>query len=323
MTKIILMGCGNVGSRHLQALAKLSYDIDVDIVEPNKESQKIAKSRLNEISYDESNHNFFWHENINDLQNESDLVIDATLSIGRVDRLIQLLKQGHSRFLIEKMVCQSVDEYKLLLDSMKDFNAKGWVNTNPRCFKSYQKIKKHLNNSETLHFSVLASETAGLGTNAIHYIDLFSWLSNDYKIKLNGDFLMNKLLPNKRGESLKEFAGSIIGSVDSGSFLAISFLPTYNGPVVVNISGSTNHFIIDETNEKIVALNKKVDDEWEFKFEHVSDLTTTIIKDILDKGKCMLPTLEDSFYAHAELFRVFNTHIKKLLNYDLKLCPIT
>ena len=321
--KLVLVGCGNVGSRHLQALAKLPYDIVVDVVEPNKNSQLLAKSRLNEISYDKSNHDFFWHENINELTDESDLVIDATLSVGRVDRLNQLLKQGHLRFLIEKMVCQSIHEYELLLNSMKNFNAKGWVNTNPRCFKSYQKIKKYLNNSGTIRFSVLASESVGFGTNAIHYIDLFSWLSNDYEIKLNGDFLMNKLLPNKRGESLKEFTGSIIGSVDNGSFLTISFLPSYDGPVIVNISGNNNHFIIDETNEKILVLNEKEGNDWEFKFEHVSTLTTMIVKDILDRDTCLLPTLQDSFYAHAELFRVFNTHIKKLLNYDLKLCPIT
>ena len=45
--RIILVGCGNIGSRHLQAIAKLSYDIQVDIVEPNNDAVSLAKTRLN------------------------------------------------------------------------------------------------------------------------------------------------------------------------------------------------------------------------------------------------------------------------------------
>jgi len=36
--RVILIGCGNIGSRHLQALAKLEYDLSVDIVEPSIEA---------------------------------------------------------------------------------------------------------------------------------------------------------------------------------------------------------------------------------------------------------------------------------------------
>jgi len=51
--RICLIGCGNVGSRHLQAIAKLPYDIQIDVVEPQSESKKIAISRLDEIEFDE------------------------------------------------------------------------------------------------------------------------------------------------------------------------------------------------------------------------------------------------------------------------------
>ena len=52
--KIILVGCGNVGSRHLQAIVKLRYPISIEIIEPNLKAQTIAKSRLNEIKYNKS-----------------------------------------------------------------------------------------------------------------------------------------------------------------------------------------------------------------------------------------------------------------------------
>jgi len=291
-------------------------------VEPNKDAQTLAKSRLNEIQYNKKTHNFFWYESLVPLT-KSDVVIISTLSVGRVSLIERLLDLGHSRFLIEKMVCQSVEEYTLLISKMKKFNGKGWVNTTPRCFDSYRKIKNYLGSPNTIHLSVLANSDVGLGTNAIHYIDLFCWLAEDYKISLNGEFLLNTLLPNKRGKDFKEFSGTLVGSLGNGSFLSMTFVPSYTGGLIVNISGNTGNFVIDETNEKIALLNSKASDNLTFKYEHVSSLSTRIIQDILEMDNCSLPDLSDSFYAHSELFRVFNSHIGKMLKQEMKLCPIT
>lgn len=320
--KIILVGCGNIGSRHLQALVKLPYDTEIHIVEPSKESKKLAQSRLDEVLYDKKNHIFFWHESIKELENKSDIVIVATPSVGRVNLINQLLELGHLRFLIEKVVCQSEEEYLYLLNRMKVYNAKGWVHTPKRCFKSYQKIKELLSDSNGVSLSVLATNY-GLGSNAIHYIDLFSWLNDDYKIKLDGQFLLNELLPNKRGDNFKEFVGTITGSLTNGSFLSLSFLPSPFTMVLVNIDGKNMHFVIDETRETIQFFKGMQIKQDKFEYEHVSNLTTAIIDEILQNDSCSLPTLDDSFHGHLEIFRVLNTHLKKILNEDVKLCPIT
>ena len=47
------------------------------------------------------------------------------------------------------------------------------------------------------------------------------------------------------------------------------------------------------------------------------------ILDILKNKSCLLPTIEDSCYLHFELFRIFNNHIFKHLNYKVQKCPIT
>ena len=144
--KILIVGCGNIGSRHLQALTKLNGNVTVDIVEHDSNSIKLAKSRLDEAGYDKKYFKFNWHKNFQTLDGYSDLVIVATLSKDRVKLIEKLLKIGYSRFLIEKLVCQSTSEYKYLLKIMKKFNAKGWVNTRCRYFKSYQKIKQFFKN---------------------------------------------------------------------------------------------------------------------------------------------------------------------------------
>jgi len=321
--KITLIGCGNVGSRHLQALAKLPFDIDVKIVEPNKDAQDLAKARLNEVQKKNTNNKFSWYDSIKELSDSSDFAIVATTAVGRVKILNELLELGENKFLVEKMVCQSTNEYDSLLTKMKHFKAKGWVNTNLRYFESWQNIRKYFEDSEFIHLSVIESNLSPLGTNAIHYIDLFSFLTNDYNIKLNGDFLLNKLYPNKRGKHLKEFAGSIVGSCNNGSSLAMTFIPDCDLPNILNIAGNHKHLMIDELNEKMFDLANRNDLKVQFKFEHPSSLTTKIASDIIEKDDCNLTTIENSYPLHAELFRILNEHIKKLTNEDVKLCPIT
>ena len=69
---------------------------------------------------------------------------------------------------------------------MEKHGAKGWVNTNYRYFKGYKKIKKLLEGQEIIKLSIFTHSKNGLATNSIHFIDLFSWMTEDTKIKLDG-----------------------------------------------------------------------------------------------------------------------------------------
>jgi hypothetical protein len=322
MKKICLIGCGNVGSRHLQAIAKLPFSINVDIVEPNLESQELGKKRLEEIEYDKSDI-FTWYQDIEKLNNIPDLTIVATTATGRADLLCNLVDLGHSRFLVEKMVCQSDIEYNKIITKFHEKNAKGWVNTNPRCFSSYQRLKRYFRDSDKIHFSVSASNVSALGTNTIHYMDLFSFFTNDYNIKLNGDFLLDEIFPNKRGSHLMEFAGTVIGKINDGSSISMSFLPSEKNPTIVNIIGKNKHFLIDETNQKKIDMIGNQDEQDDFIYEYASSITTKIAQNILEKDDSDLTTLENSQVLHKEIFRIFNQHIKKNTGKNMELCPIT
>tara|TARA_B110000438_G_scaffold291389_1_gene328275 strand:- start:6088 stop:7086 length:999 start_codon:yes stop_codon:yes gene_type:complete len=321
--KITLIGCGVVGSRHLQALVKMSQNTTVYVVEPNKKSQNLGKKRLKEISYNKQKHSIFWFNSLTELSKESDVTIIATHASGRVDLIKKLLKKGHRRFLIEKFVCQSTNEYNDLLASMKKFRSKGWVNTNLQCFEGYRRIKKCFKPNETISLSVLTNSKFGLSTQSIHYLALFTWLTDNNKIKLDGKYLKKELLPNKRSKSFKEFQGTLIGVNNNNSFLKLTFMPSFENSLIVKISGDNMHFILDELHNKISVFNEKKSKKWNFEFEHVSTLTTKIIQDILKNDDCSLPSLQDSYNSHSELFRIFNSHLKKNFNKDFELCPIT
>ena len=323
MTRICLVGCGNVGSRHLQAIIKIPQRLQIDIIEPSLQARKIAKSRVQEIDPDENKHEYSWHTDLKEVEGPSDVTIVATISVGRGIILQNLLEKGHQRFLIEKFVCQSEQDYKNIISKFEQKNAKGWVNTNPRCFDSYKKLKNYFDDSQVIHFSVTSSNISALATNSIHYLDLFSYFIDDYNIFLNGDFLIDKLFPNKRGEDLVEFAGTLLAKNKNGSTFSMTFLPAEKLPTIVNIVGIDKHVMIDETNEKVYDIVNPRNEKFDFKYEYASDITTKIILGILEKDTCNLTGLKESFLLHKEIFRVFNAHIKKISGNEVDLCPIT
>ena len=53
MKKIALIGAGQLGSRHLQGLAKSDLEISIEVVEPFEVSRNTAKQRFEEIPTNE------------------------------------------------------------------------------------------------------------------------------------------------------------------------------------------------------------------------------------------------------------------------------
>lgn len=319
MKQILLVGCGNIGSRHLQSLAKMKIKLTIQIIEPNKISQQIGKKRLAEIK-NISKHKISWLENIEDAYDGGNFAIIATQASGRYDLIKKLLKKNYKKFLIEKMVCQSSKEYQKLLHEFKKYNAKAWVNTSRRYFQSYQKIKQKLSKQEVFHFFITGGNM-GLGSNAIHYLDLFQWFLNQETIFLNGDFLSKEIYENKRGKDLLEFGGTILGKTNNGSTINVTFLPLEHVPLTIEICSNESCILINETHSYIIdyITNKKS----KFTIEFQSNLTNKIVYDILTTGTSKLPSIEESYFIHTEIFRIFLKHLKKFRQKTLTKCPIT
>ena len=320
MTKnIVLVGCGNIGSRHIQALTKLPFKITLHLVEPSLESQNLTKSRLDEISLDNIDE-LVWHTSIEEPIPKSDLTIIATQSIGRADLIKNLLENGHSRFLIEKIVCQSTEEYNSLNSKFQEFDAKGWINTNRRYMEPYRQLKDSIKD-ESFYMYILAGDV-GLGSNAYHFVDLFSWFSNEENISINGDLLDKKIIFSKRGNNLLEFSGTLTCKNKKSSSM-ISFLSSVNTPVILGFVTNENHIVINETEKKIISIYGNLSLSDNFEMANVSNSTTQIVNSILIKDECDLPQLNFGLNAHKELFDIFNKHILLCNGNESKLCPIS
>ena len=112
--------------------------------------------------------------------------------------------------------------------------------------------------------------------------------------------------------------------VNQHGLVSLTFLPLEKQEISIQIYGDGKSIKIDELENDAHIFNQKGKNKLEFKFGHTSELTTQIIEDIFSKNNCLLPTLEDqSRQIHTELFRIFNQHIKNILNKEVKVCPIT
>jgi len=83
---------------------------------------------------------------------------------------------------------------------------------------------------------------------------------------------------------------------------------------------------IDEGNGRALLASKEAHWKWEeYEFETIptSRLTTQIAQEIFASDDCHLPTLQQSYIVHTELFRIFNNHIHTINGELPTLCPIT
>ena len=108
MKNVFIIGAGQLGSRHLQALKSAQNSLNIYVIDPNLESLDIAKERYesipsinrNKVSYCKSLNNVNCKEKI-------DIVIIATSSNIRKDVTFDLLNKFEVKTIIfEKILFQ-------------------------------------------------------------------------------------------------------------------------------------------------------------------------------------------------------------------------
>src|SRR3989344_1898284 len=82
MVAIMIIGAGNIGSRHLQALARVPQPLAITVIDPSPESLKIAQKRFEEIPQ-AAPHHIQYQAAIPEAAGAIDIAIIATTSSHR------------------------------------------------------------------------------------------------------------------------------------------------------------------------------------------------------------------------------------------------
>lgn len=324
MKKIALIGAGQLGSRHLQSLAKSNINISIEVVEPFEGSRNTAKQRFEEIPSNNKIEKINFYENIFQLSDKLDLVIVATNADVRYKVVKELLENKNvNNLILEKVLFQRIEEYYKIEELINSTKTQCWVNHPRRMFPFYKSLKEQLSNVNQIHFSVSAGAW-GLGCNGLHFIDCFTYLSDNQNIELDAKYLNKKLYDTKRA-GFKELNGMIMGKIDNHTF-SINCFEEEVSPLQFNISSNELNILIDESNGWYRISKKENNWKQEIKEEKIiyfqSELTNIVVEDIFNNN-CFLPTYAESMNLHIKYLELLTAHINSFSDIKYDFCPIT
>jgi len=324
MYNIAIIGSGQLGSRHLQGLAKIDMEINIEVVDLIVQSLELARKRYEEIPANPNVKSISFFQSIEDLNNSLDLVIVATNADIRYELVVQLLRAKKVKnIILEKIVFQRVKEFDNIIKLFKQHKIKCWVNCPRRVFPFYRDLKSMISPGEAVSISVQGGDW-GMACNSIHYLDLLAYLSQDTNLLVDATHLNSELISSKR-EGFYEVSGLLIGNIGDNR------ITLWGGkkevPTIITLMTESLVVIIDEGRGIIQSARK--DSNWEWTSEekkivyYQSELTHLVAKDILIGGDCELASLHES----AELHKPFLTELIRFYNEqtgsDIDYCPIT
>jgi len=325
MNKILVIGTGNIGSRHLQSLARSKKPLEITAVDPNTQALELSRQRFDEVARNRSLQKPRYYQNIDDIDREFDVGIIATTSDVRRKVIEDLLCRTDTKHLIlEKVAFQSREDFEYVIKLLRSRDVKAWVNCPRRIIPFYVELKKIISPHEQIFYTVEGGDW-GLASNSIHFIDHISFLIEETSYQAYSYGLDNTIKASKR-KGFIEFTGSFHGYFDNGSELSLISENNSNCPTLISIMTPSMLCIVQEQKGMAEILRKDKNWEWEeikFKFYLQSELTYKVVEEILDTGNCGLTTLKESYLLHAPMLKAFTDHVQRTTNKEYSSCPIT
>lgn len=321
---IALIGAGQLGSRHLQALGLLNRPVKIEVVEPFYQSVERAKERFAQIGNGVNIQSVEYYSSIEELTTNIDLVIIATNSDVRRSIIEKLVQIKNIRYLIlEKVVFQKEEDFAAIKKLMEEKNIKAWVNCARRMWPFYQNLRIKLKDATKVDLQGKGSNW-GLGCNAIHMLDLYAFITGETDIELSNEHLDNRWINSKR-QGFVEFTGNLLGKTKRGDISLVSHAAD-SVPYIVEIYSDLLRCFVNESTGQAWLAEKENNWQWQeidFQVLYQSQLTHLAVQEILDNGTCQLTSYEESWLLHIPLLKAFIKHINKDIVEDIKICPIT
>jgi len=322
MLNIILIGAGELGSRHLQGLVKVNHMLNIWVTDPSSESLARAEERLEEIEYDKKRIKIFFSNSLVTLDEPIFLCIVATSSKVRMGVIIEVTEKHSIKYmLLEKFLFQKEKEYNICKNLLSEKNIDCWVNCTRRMFPVYNQIKDSLAVNEKIMLTVIGGSW-GLGSNSIHFLDLFNFLSGKDD-DLEGIANITDVNKSKRLGYI-ELEGTFNFRKSNGSELLLHSRFNSGNSLQMQIMSDDFLWRIDENNkivEKFIKGQKVSEESFELPFQ--SSLTNLVCEKLISDGQIDLPTYESSMKGHKKLLEIFNKELPLHRIQVKEGCPIT
>ena len=319
---ILIIGAGQIGSRHLQALKAVKSPLSIFVVDQSNESLKIAGERYDSMPAGKTVHDI---EYVQELPNNTiyDIAILATTSGPRAALTRELLsKSGVKCLILEKLLFAKKNDYLSIGRLLKAKRTEAWVNCPMRMIPFYKKLKKEFDGQKITY--ILHGNQSGLATDLIHHLDYLAYLTGSKEFSLDAHLLDKKIRESKR-KGFLEITGTLTAEFKNGGLGLFRCDAEGSTPKIIEILSPDKRYVIRESESKAL-VSKSPDWTWQeiaAPIPYQSQLTTVWAENLLATGKCELPTYEESARYHLLALEPLLKFLNKISKIKYTYYPFT
>lgn len=321
MIKIALLGSGNIGFRHFQSMMELQVESEIYAIDTSENALMNVEKYTNNIG--NTRVKVIFSKDMSVLPREIDVAIIATSSLVRQQLFERLVEQTNPRYVVfEKFLFPQEKAYEVVRDKLQLNDIKGYVNCPSRLYPGYVELKKHIDKDKGLNIFVHGSNW-GLACNAIHTIDKIGYLLGSYdELKCDGTRLDKKIHASKRSGYV-EFTGNLICRLGNKATIFLNSSDSINVPFETVICNGDKTYIVSEINQTINYEENGKRKEKFFPILYQSQLTASIVTELVNTSSCGLTRYEDTMQWHLALLRAFKAKYDEINGHVSDFCPIT
>ena len=209
---------------------------------------------------------------------------------------------------------------------IESHDAKVWVNQWLTSSYAFNKVYGMFKDSHSLKMHVYGNDW-GMGCNSVHFIDFFDLLTGYQDLEVSNIELEDGYLESKR-DGYVEFAGQI--SIESKNKSVLMLDATLNGGDcketridISDIDSTCKMKLFADRLECEISSHDSGSKMETYRVLFQSEVTHTLIHDLVINDSCSLPAYERSFYHHRLIFPVFLTHLQDRCEWKGDHCPVT
>ncbi len=326
MLKVVIVGCGQLGSRHLQSLAQLEEMAEIYLVDPSERSIEVAKERFYSVLPGDAQERIAVYErNLSELDSNVDVAIMASGSKERAKLTRELIENTEPKYIIfEKFLFQEFDDYDDIGGLLSTAQVKAWVNQWFSSTYAFRRIASWLNCGKPVSIEVTGDEW-GLACNSAHFVELFDYLNKRVDLTVVSSKLDDVMLESKR-EGYFETTGKIILRCENGALLEMtSQQQSSDGLIHIKMESDDKKVIaiLDAYNLNCECIDKHGSEYRKYIVPMQSKMTNIVVQRLTLTGECQLPEYSRSAYHHKLLVNVFDSHFRQNCGWKGVGCPIT
>ena len=315
---ILIVGAGNLGSRYLQGLCHCSCSLNIFVLDTSNKSLISAKLLWNEVGGLLSGHDISFIAELRECPKNIDIAIISTTAYSRPSVVKSLALHSTVRFwILEKVLAQNTQGLDQILKYVK-FSSQAWVNTSRRIMPWHNLVRERLKLKSPISLTV-SGEAWNLASNAVHFLDFLTWWTGEYLMDVNCDRLNTFWIKGKR-EGDWDVYGTLIARFSGGSIAELTSICGNFPTLLIKLFNDDFSCTIDELNGVASFADGF---EIRGKIPYQSELTTSLVDEILRSGCSLLPTLSESVGVHRPFINAILEHWQRNMDQSANIVPIT